>query len=624
MVQRALLGLLILIGMGAIMGTSAPAAKMREIGVPVHSVNWVRVLAGKTGGGQPCLYAIMGQQGDNFFVLQIDPATGKFKQFVATGDGANYPTAACMARDGRLYVGAAYAGHLYRFDPQTEKLEDLGGINLPADNFPCRIDEAPDGSLFIGAYGSAGLTRFDPKTGEYTRYGRMDEVDMYCYPLVAPDGIVASEIRMTKPHVVLLDPKTGEKKVVGPTVVAGGKKSIWLFRGTDGELYISGTEGLYHIEGMEAKPVAAVPNAEQPATLPDGSTFAFSDAGDQMYRKLVITDPQKNAKEFTLDYQCSGSDIFLVHQGPDGCIYGSSVLPLHLFRYNPKSGELADLGKCSAAAGEAYSMGNLDGKLYICSYPAAALSVYDPARPYHYGDTADDNPRELGPMDDHISYRPRAMLTGPLGRVWTGSEPNYGLWGGPLAWYDPATGKKASFRHVLRDQSVISLAWLPQQQLIAAGTSIYAGSGTQPRAKLAMLVLWDPKTDTKVATRIVRRGTRYVTSLALAPNGLLYGIAVGEDDKGDFREVFAFDPAGRTFVKHLPIPDRGGVRDNCLLVANGKLYGITTEIVYTIDLRTDEERIIAEIPGELTIPGPIVGKTLYYAKGTSLRALDLP
>ena len=36
-------------------------------------------------------------------------------------------------------------------------------------------------------------------------------------------------------------------------------------------------------------------------------------------------------------------------------------------------------------------------------------------------------------------YRPRAMVTGPMGRVWIASVPDYGLWGGPLSWFDPGT-----------------------------------------------------------------------------------------------------------------------------------------------------------------------------------------
>ena len=83
---------------------------IREIGIPVKSVNWVRLHPGHGESGQPCLYATMGQQADNLFVLQIDPITGNLQQFLSKVPNSNYPTATYMSREGKLYIGAAYAG----------------------------------------------------------------------------------------------------------------------------------------------------------------------------------------------------------------------------------------------------------------------------------------------------------------------------------------------------------------------------------------------------------------------------------------------------------------------------------------------------------------------------------
>ena len=109
---------------------------IREIGVPVRSVNWVRLHGGKDGPGRPTIYATMGQQGDNLFVLQIDAETGAWRQFMSEVPGSNYPTATLMSRSGRLYVGSAYAGHLLCFDPAKDALLDLGAIHDGAATFP--------------------------------------------------------------------------------------------------------------------------------------------------------------------------------------------------------------------------------------------------------------------------------------------------------------------------------------------------------------------------------------------------------------------------------------------------------------------------------------------------------
>ena len=152
------------------------------------------------------------------------------------------------------------------------------------------------------------------------------------------------------------------------------------------------------------------------------NAFSFVDAGEQIYRTLRIRCPGGGESLFELDYRAGGSRIFYIHKGPDDCVYGSSILPLHLFRYDPGDGQLADLGKCSPATGEAYSMANLGDHLYISSYPLAILSVYNPARPYGFGEE-EEKPERPGRIDD-LSYRPRSTLTGPLGRVWTASMPD--------------------------------------------------------------------------------------------------------------------------------------------------------------------------------------------------------
>jgi hypothetical protein len=622
MIHRMTLAML-LIGLGGLMSAAAEV-KIEELGAPVHGVNWVRLIPGVNAAGESCLYAPMGQNAANLFVLQINPTTGAFTQHIAPGEGSNYPTAAAWGKDNRLYVGAAYSGHLFCFDPKQPGLQDLGPIDPSGASFPCRIDVAPDGALFIGAYGNASLTRYDPKTGQFTRFGRLDPVDQYAYPLVAPDGIAATLIKMTRLHVVLLDPKTGEKKTVGPTVQAG--EDLDLYRGTDGQLYIAFTGGALRIRGMDAEPVAQPPKREAAPTLPNGSTFGFADAAMQEYRRLAITPPGADPREFTLDYKAEGSDIFLVHLGPDGKIYGSSLLPLHLFRYDPETSDLTDLGRCSSAGGEAYSMGNLGGKLYICSYPGARLSVYDPAQPYHFGDKEADNPRDLGRMDD-FSLRPRAMLVGPLGRIWTGSYPNYGMWGGPLACYEPWSGEKKFWRDLVPDESVISLAWLRKQRLVAAGTSVEGGSGTTPKATEAALFLFDPVKEQAVWIGSPRPGTRNINALLAGPGGVVYGTAAGQGAEGAFRLLFAFDAAKREFAwSHDVLPTlRGSVLDNSLQWGkDGLIYGATHDVLFRFRPDGTGLEEVVRIKGQIGIPGPLVGKTFYFATGHRLRRFSLP
>ena len=590
---------------------------IRELGIPVRSVNWVHLHAGKNRVGTSCIYAAMGQQGGELVVLQIDPASGDFRQFITQVVNANYPTAALMSRTGKLYIGSAYAGHLLCFDPQEDALQDLGAIHSEAATFPCRIDEDRDGRIWIGSYGSADLTCYDPASATFTRYGRMDEVDMYNYPLVDIDGSVACLIRVTRPHVLRFDPTSGEKRPVGPVAVQG-EDTLDLWRGEDGRLYIESSLGNYRLDCGEALPVDALPPRMPVSCLPDGTTFDFADAPEQNFRRLRLRQPDGAERNFSLDYIASGSHIFYVHAGPDECLYGSSVMPLHLFRYNPKDGELIDLGPCSSATGEAYSMANLEGRLYISSYPKAILSVYDPSQGYRFGEDSGANPRDLGRIDD-LSYRPRSTLTGPLSRVWTASLPDYGRWGGPLSWYDPRSGEKKAYYGIFGDGSCYTLTWLQERELIAIGTTIHGGSGTLPKVDQAGLILWDYHREEKAWEGTLDRKVDTFNALLTGPDGRLYGTLLG----GDGPEFFVFDPQAREFTHRLPLPPGAPLDLGLQIGPDGWIYGFTRSCIYRLDPAslTIEELIREE--DAFGVAGPIVEGQVYFAQGHHLMVARL-
>ena len=591
---------------------------IREVGVPVHAVNRAHLYAGRNREGADCLYATMSQQADNFFVLQIDPETGAARQFTVDIPESNYTTAVYMGRDGRLYIGAAHSGHLFCFDPAVDGLVDLGQINGAAAIFPCRIDEDDEGRLWIGSYGTADLSSYDLQTGEFTRYGRMDETDMYNYPLVNADGSIACFIAQTQLHVEVFDPQTGRHQTVGP-VVAKGEGSLAMWRGVDGAIYIESSAGDFRVEGTEAVPVETLPAPiAEVAKLPDGRSFRFADAAEDIHRVLEITYPGGLVETFDLTYEASGTDIFYLHAGPDGCLYGSSILPEHFFRCDPADGQLLDLGVCSVSLGEAYSMANLDGRIYIASYPAARISIYDPGRPYRFGEDAEANPRDVGRIDE-LSYRPRATLAGPLGRIWTASLPDYGRWGGPLAWYDPRSGERKAYFDIAGEASCYVLAQLPGRDVIAVGTNIAGGSGTQPRVAQAELFLWDCAAEEKIWQGTMDRVATAFNALVTGTDGRLYGTVTGEGSG----ELFVFDPDARVFADRVALPAGRPLDMGLQVAADGALYGFTDSCLYRLDFaRFAVEEILCEEKA-FSVAGPVIGNEIFFASGHRLRAVGV-
>jgi len=573
----------------------------------------------------------MGQSGARFMVIRIDCDTGECTKFLADAEGGSFPVSAIWSRRGNcLYVGS-YTGHLHRFVPGMETVETLGQMNPGPAHFTCGIAEHPDGDLFIGSHPGCDFTRYDPATGEFTRYGRMAPDDMYFYPMAGVDGTVAGLVKMMRPHVVVLDPKTGEHRAVGPVADTDAQQGqVELLEGRDGLLYIKSHEGSFRLAGMDAVPVEELPAPPPPPALPDGSTWRWLDEEVTAFRKLAIVSPGGRERILELDWEGDGSAIFLCHAGPDGKVYGSSVLPEHFFSYGPAIGDLTDHGTCSTATGEAYSMANLDGHIYIASYPAARLSVYDPSRPYRFGTDNDANPRELGRIDD-VSYRPYAMVPGPAGKVWIASVPDYGMWGGTLAWFDPRTETFRSHRHIMQDCSPSALTYLEEENLLLAGFSVYGGSGTQPRATQGGFVLWDPDTDREVWRGDLDLSIHSVVDLCATGSALAFALIISADQEN--HSLALLDLREHVVVSHTTFskPPHGHATPG-LVVNGGYVYGFTSNGIFRAPLGTTDAQVYWELPprGDASSRKPVLSvwsgavldNTLYF--GHENRLLSVP
>ena len=514
----------------------------RDLGIPVReAIIWgAYVGPGKTGE-MDTIYLSFGQYNAPLFLLAVNPDTGKMKQFNGPLSSEMGSWGYTVDHENRIYLGSYYYAHLLRFDPKKEDWDDLGRPGGETESFICALTTAPDGKIWGGTYPSAKLFSYDPKTGVIQDYGRMDPDQFYCYPTAGEDGFIYCAIQFEKMDIVVFDP---EKKAKTSLVPLGHRKPgrMSLVKGKDGKVYaripITGQWFLIE-EGKRLVEVSPSNIPFIPKVLPNGRDFYFIDNNILRLRNPVT----KEEKEILLQYEAAGAYIFVVGTGPGGQIYGSSMLPLRLFVYDPQTQSLKNLGKASIATGEIYSMDSLNDKLYLCSYPEARLSVYDPQKPLRFGDKEDSNPRDLGPIGNE-QYRPRTMIAGPHGRVFIGSYPDYGLLGGAISVYDPKKNEKRVYRHIVQNQSIASLAYIEKFDLIAGGSSIRGGTGTHAIEKEAKLILWDPKEERKIFEIVPVPEAKAILSLAVTVDGMLYGITnnekifVFDSDKREIKKVF--------------------------------------------------------------------------------------
>lgn len=626
---------------------TAPA---RELGIPVKSVFHTSLHPYRDAAGKPSLFAVMSQHVGGMIVCEIDLVTGKCAQWNLDIPGGDGGVSFRSPRDGTIYI--ATAGHLARLTMTGRKIEVLGKIDGFNDTHITQLDEGPDGVVWMGTFPRATLASYDPATGRIEDHGRMDEKDMYFYPRAGADGTVAGLVRMCFPHVVAWDRAARRTLSVGPVVNAEqGHDQIALVKAADGLLYIDSVKGKFRLRGTNAEPIDAVPMEGVKAggwggrwAVPQyGFSAAFLDPA--VNRRLRVSFDNGQTRELSLDWRGDGTSIYKLHHGPDGLLYGSSILPEHIFTCetgkkpgapSAQPGEkLTNHGPCNASTGEAYSMGNLDGKLYICSYPNARLSVYDPKKPYVFtGEEPTSNPRDLGRIDQ-VACRPLAMVTGPLGRVWIGSVPDYGMWGGTLTWYDPQTGKKGTHRHLMQDCSIVSMEWLPKLQRMLIGTTVWAGSGAPPRAVTGGFVLWD----------IHKERADWIETFGLDPINGVYDLKVNDDgtvysvcflDAAKFQkpdderpvkpELVLLDIAGRRLLKRAPLPESVGRPLEWALQPGpgGWMHGAGKRALYRIKPGTVEiEHVWNAQDGTIDVAGPIIDGRFFFASHHRLRCLEI-
>ena len=587
----------------------------RDLGVPVReAMSWgAYVGPGKTGSGDT-IYISFAQYQAPLFLLAVNPITGELRQFNGPLSSEMGSWGFTIDRGNRIYLGSYYGAHLLRFDPKIEKWDDLGQPGGEKESFICSLTTAPDGKIWGGTYPSANLFCYDPETGKSENFGRMDPEQFYCYPTAGEDGLIYCAIQFQKIDIVVFDPKIKTKiPLISPETRKAGRVS--LVKGKDGKIYakLSIQGQWFRIDG--GANLVKVSESDIPfphKDLPDGRRFNLIE--DKILR---IENPvTKEVKEIPLRYDAAGALIFHVRSGPDKRIYGSSMLPLRLFVYDPENKSLTNLGKASHANGEIYSIGSFDGKLYLCSYPDARLSVFDPKKTLQFGDKEDSNPRDLGPLGEGI-YRPRAMIAGPHGRVYVGGYPDYGLLGAAIGVYDPKKNEKKTYPHIIQNQSIASMAYIQNLDLIAVGSSVRGGTGTRAVETEAKLILWDPNDGRKVFETIVVGGAKTVLSLATTKEGVLYGIT-------DNEKVFVFDSEKREIKKIFDLGFKNPIEVSLQLGLDGRLYGLASEAIFAINPKDDQVSLLGRPPTPIDSGMAILDRKIYYGSGANLWEFEIP
>jgi outer membrane protein assembly factor BamB len=584
--------------------------RFESLGIPVRVGGLMGCVVGSNGRGGEALYFNFNQAGAPLFLVQVDPDTGEAHQYNAPqGPGA---WALIAGPDGNIYLGTWDGALILRFDPrQPQKGIEVVGKPSASEDYLWQFDLGKDGKLYACTYPHAKLVSFDPATGKMEDLGRMHPTEMYARSVaVGPNGKVYVGVGTAKGDLVAYDPATRAHRSILPDGLrsAPGARTVVVTRRNDGSVYASSGSSLLRIEDETVARVSTAPDLP-PLKLRDGRVVTAFGRGS-----FSLGDPRTGqAVERTFKYSGAGDLIFVVGTGPGGAIYGSTALPLEVFRFDPRAGKSEHLG--GMAGGEVYSMLEDAGKLYLCYYGGAVMNLYDPAKPFwKHGTGADCNPISFGGVGDgHL--RPRAMIRGPGGLIYIGSEPPYGQIGGALGVWDPRQNKTIeNYRNLVTNQSIVSLAYEPKSGLLFGGSANWGGGGTRPTEKEAKFFAFDPK------------HKRKVFEAALAPGAVNYPATVAADGKvfttvGD--RLFVFDPQAMRVVRTNSLP---GIQAQIALGTHrsGLLVGLTDRAVYALDPSKGAVVHIAPAPTHINCGFALTDEAVYFGSGPTLWRYWLP
>ncbi|MEV6968663.1 PQQ-binding-like beta-propeller repeat protein [Hamadaea sp. NPDC051192] len=601
--------------------TGTTAGTVTDFGVQQTALTVFESYYG-TAGDRAVAYGV--QMGSPGVLSVVDPVTRELVDTAYLPDSSG-AWGITQATDGTVYAGSYPNAHVYAYDPLTRTTTDLGAP-VPDQTVLYGLRPGADGRIYGGTYPGAHVFSYSPSEG-FRDYGAMFPGEQYAVDVaVDPVRNVLWAAIGSHGHLVRLDLTTGEKRDILPAALRGDASYPYDINLAGGRLFVKRSK----LEALVLDPDTGVVVADgfvissrgTSPLAPDGRSVYFTSTSNQLWRYDVQTDASgpvtgangspvaaggagigfgflgdrlyatignyagqafsydpatKSSEQYRLPFPPQALDINSISAGPDGRIYTNLYINGNLSVLDPATGTPTNLGRL----GQADGFGWLNGKMYQGVYPYGGVLEYDPAKAYVFG----TNPRELFRLQPDGQNRPLAFASNGS-KVYIGSTPDYGLWGGALTVYDTATGTRTTRKDIVADQGVIALAVAGDR--LWAGTTIGGGGGTTPKATEAKVFTADLATGEKLAEFTPVPGADSISSIVAGPDGLIWGLADGE--------LFILDPATGAVVHRQDIPGRAsGVQDELVVnPADEHVYASLDGNLLQIDPLSKQVRVLRD------------------------------
>ncbi|TMR97688.1 hypothetical protein [Nonomuraea basaltis] len=590
--------------LSALLAASPAQGTVTDFGVQSTALTVFEGYFGTGQGGRPAVFSI--QMGTPGVVAEVDPVTRELRDTVQL-PGSSGGWGITQTDDGTVYAGTYPNGHLYSFKPGSDEATDLGQV-VPGELYAYGLQANKNGTVYGGTYPGARAFSYSPAEG-FRDLGAMFEGQQYVVDIaIDPDRQLLWAAVGSAGHLIRMDLNSGDKRDIWPEALRGDPNYPYGINLVAGKLFVKRSKGQ-----------ALVLDPDSGAVLADGFTmssrgttkvakdgYVYFTSGTELWRYDLAAnrpeqvpgpviaggaavgwgfvdgtlyaaignynaaafsyDPRTGAvQRFKLPFPYQPIDINNVTAGPDGRIYTNLYINGNVAVLDPATGQVTQLGRAAQTDGWFWK----DGKLYLGTYPNGAIMYYDPAKPFVSG----TNPRELFRLIGDGQNRPVAFASAGS-KIYIGSTPDYGLWGGALTVYDESTGEHTVLRAPVADQAVNSLTVLGDT--LWGGTSVNGGGGTSPKATEAKLFTYDLATGIKRDEHTPVPGASSITSLVKGPDGLLWGLADGA--------LFIVDPATAQVVRRVKLPaGYSGVQDELHVNPDEHVYASLDGRLFRID-----------------------------------------
>ena len=606
---------------------------------PVGQASWNGVVATEDGEGNPLIFVKFwgGVEDHQTYYLLIDARTGETTQVDLGHTGRHGGAwAIFLSPDNKLYdtLGPPNEHVLVEFDIATRTLNEIAQLPASVQRIVTfTIDD--DGVIWAASDPGAELFSFAPKTRELVNHGAMAEKSWRQYPTLAADdsGWIYATIVFQEGDILAYNSVSGERRRLLAPERRKSTTTTSIWRATDGAVYaqLDSDKQWYrlHQGGITQvdeplRDTAVFGNTTTtPARFPDGSRYVSIDVPNR--RALILDAGADEPRRIDFTYSGTAKSLYSMIEGPDGLIYGSSAIPLRVFRLDPTTGERNDWG-LGTHGGHVNQWVRQGDKLYGVVYGNGDMIEYDPSAPFD--DRAigvGTNPRRIhgGGEARRLYGRPLAALAHPDGEhVLMSGIPYRGDVGAGLYIYNVRTAEEQVLRpdDLVPDQGIQAMAALPDGDVLLGSTTA-AGTGGTRVAKEAVISRLDWESRTIADTWVPVPGASSITDLIVPHDGLVYGLAPG----GVF---FVLDPETGAVIHTETITQYGGMTGTqaprvMALGPDGHIYVLFRDAIARIETGTFRHTEVARPGVPITAGITIADGRLYFASDRHLWSYDL-